>query len=567
MAPRDTRILENTEFDLIIVGGGITGAGIARDAALRGLRVALLEKGDLARGTSSASSKLIHGGLRYLEQLELGLVREGVSERAVLTRVAPHLARPLPFLFPIYRTGPAGPLKIKAGMLLYDALALFKNYRNHRMLPARATARAEPQLLREGLRGSTVYYDCMTDDARLTVETALDAEAHGAVIATYFEVTRFRRDPSGRITGVHARDTLETALAGNGSSAREVEVRGKLTLVAAGPWTDQVLGLAGDEQRPLLRPTKGVHIVFDRARLPIDHAIVLRAVRDDRVLFAIPWGERTVIGTTDTDDKLGPERCDADAADVDYLIETSNHYFPELHARESDVLSTWAGLRPLMAHDAATASEVSREHEIRDVTPGLMVIAGGKLTTYRLMAEQAVDRVAQKLGSRRTVLERCRTKTTPLPGAANPEALADLGRAAAGLARAHGLEPDVALHLIHSYGLRAPAVLLCGREAGVGAERIAPDLPYVWAEVAFAAQAEHALRLDDALRRRTNIFLKDVDQGLGVAARAAAIMGRVLGWDAARERLEVERYRTLVGASRAYRSAPAPAPKGAPAAV
>lgn len=554
------RRLETQDLDLLIVGGGVTGAGIARDAALRGLRVALVEKGDLARGTSSASSKLIHGGLRYLEQLELGLVREGVRERAVLMKLAPHLARPLRFLFPVYKTTRASPMKVKAGMLLYDALALFGNYRSHRMLPQRQAARAEPFLRHDGLRAATVYYDCMTDDARLTIETALDAEARGAVISTYTEVTGFRRDESGLITGAHVRDVV---LGGGASAAAPYEIKARVTLVAAGPWTDQVLSLVpGGPTRPLLRPTKGVHIVLDAARLPLQHAIVLTAVRDGRVLFAIPWGERSIIGTTDTDDRSGPETCEANAWDVEYLLETANHYFPELRATEADVISTWAGLRPLMSQDAGTASQVSREHEILDVQPGLMCIAGGKLTTYRLMAEQAVDRVAVKLGSRRTGIDKCRTETTPLPGAASDSrVLEDISRAADQLARAHGLAADEALHLVQSFGLRAPAVLAVGQETGAGHERIVPDLPYVWAEVAYAAKVEHAQRLDDALRRRTNLFLKDRDQGLGVVERAADVLARVLGWDPSRRAAEVDRYRALVAGSRAFRSAPAAAGK------
>lgn len=274
--------------------------------------------------------------------------------------------------------------------------------------------------------------------------------------------------------------------------------------------------------------------------------------------FAIPWGERSIVGTTDTDDKTDPEKCEANAWDVAYLLETANHYFPELRATETDVISTWAGLRPLMSQEAGTASQVSREHEILDVSPGLMVIAGGKLTTYRLMAEQAVDRVAAKLGSRRTAIEPCRTETTPLPGAADPALLEDLAHFADGLARAHGLPPDIALHLVQSFGLRVPAVLEAGRQTGAGQERIVPDLPYVWAEIAYAAVVEHAQRLDDALRRRTNLFLKDRDQGLGIVERAADVLAKVHGWDEARKRAEVERYRGLVEASRAFRTAPAP---------
>jgi glycerol-3-phosphate dehydrogenase len=554
------RSLETPSFDLVVVGGGITGAGVARDAALRGLRVALVEKGDLARGTSSASSKLIHGGLRYLEQLELGLVREGVRERSVLMKLAPHLARPLPFIFPIYKTSRAGPLKVAAGMWLYDALALFQNYRTHRMLRRRQVERLERELRSDGLQAGTLYYDCMTDDGRLTVETAVDAAARGATIATYHEVTGFRRDPGGQVSGVLVRDVL--------GGGEPFPIKAKVTLSATGPWTDELLKAATPTPRTYLRPTKGVHIVVSHERLPISHALVLTAVRDERVLFAIPWGERSYIGTTDTDDASSPEHCQANAWDVEYLLETANHYFPRMRATPDDVIATWAGLRPLIASDPAHPSDVSREHEVLDVAPGLLAIAGGKLTTYRLMAEQTVDRVLVKLGVRSGPIDqRSSTETTPLPGAADPEALADLPRCEEELARAYRLPADVARQLLHSYGLRAPAVIQAGRDAGLSPdERIVPDLPYTWSEVPFAATHDFAARVEDVLRRRTLVFLKDRDQGLGVAARTAEILGRILGWDEERRAAEVESYRAAVAASRSFKRAgtPGAAPTGVP---
>jgi glycerol-3-phosphate dehydrogenase len=555
---RVRRALETTEFDLAIVGGGITGAGVARDAALRGLKVVLLEKGDLARGTSSASSKLIHGGLRYLEQLELGLVREGVRERALLMRNAPHLARPLPFIFPIYEKSRAGPFKVMCGMWLYDALAHFQNFRNHIMLRRRQVERREPALRRQGLRAGTLYYDCHTDDGRLVVETAVDAAARGAVIGSYHEVTAFQRDSLGHVTGVRVKDSLP---GGSG----EVTVRARITLSATGPWTDQLLGGVAAKPRTYLRPTKGIHIVLPRERLPLTNAIVLTTVRDERVVFAIPWGERSYVGTTDTDDPSSPDECRANAWDVAYLLETANHFFPGLRARPEDVISTWAGLRPLMAADPSRPSDVSREHEILDVVPGLMAIAGGKLTTYRLMAEQAVDRVLLKLGVRGGQFrDRCVTETTPLPGASDPSKLADLEACGRALAKRSGLPFDMALHLIHSYGLRADLVLEAGRDAGVAPERMVEGLPYNWAEVVFATRSEFAARVDDVLRRRTLVTLKALDQGLGVCERTAEVMGQVLGWNKERVQDEVARYRQIVAESRSYLSESLPHPTPPP---
>ena len=545
--------LQARTFDLLVIGGGVTGAGIARDAALRGLSVALVEKGDLARGTSSASSKLIHGGLRYLEQKQLGLVMEGTRERALLMRMAPHLARPMPFLFPVYESSRVGMTLVSVGMWAYDVLAMFRNFRRHRMLTRTRALRLEPALLGRGLKGAALYYDCMTNDARLTLETTLDAETHGAVIATYAEALELTCDEAGRTTGARLRGALPGEASGEG--AAPVEVRARVTAVAAGPWTDAILG--GKLGRRLLRPTKGSHIVLDRDQLPVDHAVVLTGPRDGRVMFAIPWGRRTIVGTTDTDEDEAPDSVEATRADVEYLLEAARAYFPSLRATADDVISTWSGLRPLMADDeSASASDVSREHEIINIDPGLLAIVGGKLTTYRLMAEQVVDRALKKLGTGRG-LDPCRTKEVPLPGARDPEALGELEQYARTLAREFALDDDVASHLAQTYGLRAPQVLAAGKDAGVRPGRLDPDLPYLVDEVVFAARHELAERLDDVLRRRTLIFLQSRDQGLSCSEEAAEIMAAILGWDAARTEQEVERYRQLVQASRAFKEQPA----------
>ncbi|MGE0708908.1 MAG: glycerol-3-phosphate dehydrogenase [Planctomycetota bacterium] len=554
-ARRLARLREHT-FDLAVLGGGVTGAGIARDAALRGLSVALVEKGDLASGTSSASSKLIHGGLRYLEQGELGLVMEGTRERATLMKLAPHLARPLPFLFPVYRSSRVGMFLVACGMWAYDVLALFRNYRRHKMLSRRRALRAEPELLDEGLKGAALYYDCMTDDARLTLETALDAEQHGAVIATYVEALGLLEGKGQATSGLRVRDVVAGEA---GEPGEPFELRARMTVVAAGPWTDGLLSERAN--RRLLRPTKGSHIVLERSRLPIRHAVVLTGPQDGRVMFAIPWGQRTIVGTTDTDTEEDADTVEASAADVDYLLEAANAFFPRLNATRADVVSTWSGLRPLMADDeSASASDVSREHELLSLDPGLLAIAGGKLTTYRLMAEQVVDKVLEKLGPG-VHFDACRTAEQPLPGARKPQALRDLDAAARELAQERSLQPEVARHLVRTYGLRARDVLEAGKAWGVRPGRLVPDLPYLLDEVAFAASEELAVRLDDALRRRTLVFLQDREQGLGVAEEAADLMARVLAWSPARRAAELEAYRAHVAASRAWQQ-PAPVAAG-----
>jgi glycerol-3-phosphate dehydrogenase len=308
-------------YDLLVIGGGITGAGIARDAALRGMKVALFEKGDYASGTSSKSSKLIHGGLRYLEHGEIGLVFESVSERRVQTRLAPHLVRPLPFLIPIYKGVRPGLEIMNVGLWIYDSLALFRAPRLHKTFRgAKAALAIEPHLRPDGLRGALEYYDCATDDARLVLENALDAKALGADLHTYTEVTAFERAANGRITGVRVRDRLHD---------RTSQVSGRAVVLAAGAWTDDMIRrFEIPMDRPLLRRTKGVHIVVPRERLPLQRAITLISPVDGRVMFAIPWRGRSVLGTTDTDFTGSADEVAADADDVRYLCESGNGYFP-----------------------------------------------------------------------------------------------------------------------------------------------------------------------------------------------------------------------------------------------
>src|SRR4051812_3614247 len=336
------RVSAAPAYDLVVIGGGITGTGIARDAALRGLKVALFEKGDYASGTSSKSSKLVHGGLRYLEHGEIGLVFESVSERRGQTRVAPHLVRPLPFLIPIYKGAKPGLEVMNFGLWIYDSLALFRAPKLHKTFRGtRAALEVEPQLRAEGLRGALEYYDCATDDARLVLENALDAQALGAHCHTYTEVTRFERAEGGRITGVAVRDRLT-------GEVRSVTARA--VVLAAGAWTDEMINrFEIPIGRPLLRRTKGVHVVVPRERLPLSRAITLVSPVDHRVMFAIPWRERTVLGTTDTDFTGTADEVAADRNDVQYLCDSANGVFPDARLEPADVIATWAGLRPLIA--------------------------------------------------------------------------------------------------------------------------------------------------------------------------------------------------------------------------
>jgi glycerol-3-phosphate dehydrogenase len=538
-------------FDIVVVGGGITGAGIARDAALRGLRVALLDKADFGAGTSSKSSKLIHGGLRYLEQGEVALVFESVSERRVQSQVAPHLVRPLAFLVPIYEGDRVGLEKMNVGLWIYDTLAMFRSPALHRTFRGDKAAALEPRLKREGLRGIIQYYDCMTDDARLVLENVLGARAAGADCRSYTEVVGVERQ-RGQVSAVRVRDVL---------TGVSEAIPASSVIIAGGPWTDAIAGrLELGYQRPLLRPTKGVHLVFRADRLPLERTITMLSPIDGRVMFVIPWRGRLVVGTTDTDFEGSPDDVHAEPVDAEYLCASVNRIFPGVEFRPSDAIASWAGLRPLIHEDAETASEVSREHELWVHDDGVLMIAGGKLTTYRLMAKEAVKAAIQWLRDHKSdpfegrPLVRPRTRRRPLPGAEDLRAptLAAVHEVGDALAR-DGLDPAVARHLAETYGGRAPRVAALAAADPSLAVRLQDDLPYLWAEVVFAVTDDLARTIDDVLSRRVPLALVGGDQGLDVAGAITERIGGVLGWDEDRRRQELERYRTHIAASRRFR--------------
>jgi glycerol-3-phosphate dehydrogenase len=562
--------LDREQFDLLVIGGGITGAGIARDAALRGLKVALLDKADFGAGTSSKSSKLIHGGLRYLQHGELGLVFEAVSERTRLLKLAPHLVRPQQFLVPAYKGQFPGRMALSAGLSLYDALSKYSAPGRHRVYRSRALCQREPGLRREALTGGVTYYDSITDDSRLTLENILDARANGAQVLSYARVTAFVEgtgDPGGEILGVQVEGIPGPGAAPDPSE--RATVRAKVTVNATGPWADHVLRLLQrDQPAPLLRPTKGAHVVVDASRLPVRNAVVMQTPQDHRVMFAIPWSDadnpaasRTILGTTDTDYHGDPDRVAADAEDVDYLLTAANYYFPEAALVPKDVLATWAGLRPLVMPNAegVKTSSVSREHRILS-RPGLITIVGGKLTTYRRMAAQLLDEAYKQLGG---VEPRCATSERPLPGAVGllaekkgvePVLSVALALQALGIP---AIDRQVAMHWAHNYGVRALAVgqRLVEQAGGPGAstERLDPELPYLYAEVDLAVNEDSALRLDDVLARRLPVLIRARDQGLGCAERVAQRMAPLLGWSAVEIAAEVEHYREVVALSRQFR--------------
>lgn len=544
------RSLPGETWDLLVIGAGITGAAAARDGAGRGLRVALVDAGDVGRGTSSASSRLIHGGIRYLETFEFRLVFEASAERRRLLGLASHLVHPLPFLFPVYRGGPVGYRKLQAGMWLYDGLSLFRNIARHRMLPRARLREEEPGLRTDGLVGAARYFDASVDDARLTLANARGAHEAGAAVVPHAAVVGFLRE-GGSLVGARVRDCLRPG-------AEPVEVRARVVVNATGPWCDSVRKLADPGAAPRLRPTKGVHLVVPRERIGNRNAVTFRSPVDGRVMFVLPWGEFSYVGTTDTDFTGSPAEVRADAEDVKYLLDSANGIFPGAKLTEWDVVSTWAGVRPLLApHKGAgeglTASATSREHEIWRDPGGLLNIGGGKLTTYRVMARQLVDRAVRELKPQGVQAGMSPTAHLPLPGDPR-EPWEAFRERLVGEAVAAGLGADTGEHLARAYGEDADALLAAARGDASLSARLMEGHPYIWAEVVHAVRAEMALTVDDVLVRRLHLFYEAMDGGLAVAERVARLMAAQegIGWSAPQAAAQVDAYRKSVEATRGF---------------
>jgi len=512
-------------FDVLVIGGGITGAGIARDAAMRGLRTVLVERDDFGSGTSSRSSRLIHGGVRYLEHGHLHLVFESSRERRTLMRIAPHLVRPLRFTWPVYRGARVPRWKLNAGLFMYDALAVFRNVRNHRALDAADVLAQEPSLRREDLLGGAEYYDAATDDARLTLTNVMSAEEHGAAVVNHVSVVRLTRD-GARVTGAVVRDH---------QTDTELPVRAAVVVNATGPWTDAIRALDVGEAPSAVRATKGVHIAVPRERLSTHGALTLLSPVDGRVMFALPSTVTTIIGTTDTPTDERPDAVRASAADVEYLLATANLFFPAARLTTKDVAAAWAGIRPLVAsgftRDPASAS---REHRIDRSASGVISVSGGKLTTYRSMAAEVVAEVERSLGRRPS---RATTDRVPLPGG-------DL-RSLDEALRAAELEVGdavIARRLVEAHGTRWREVSTLTSQEPALARRIVRGLPYLLAEVVYAVESEMAVTLADVLVRRLRVAYEAADHGRAAARVATAVLAGRLGWDNARARTEIARY-------------------------
>jgi len=532
--------LAGKELQVLVVGGGVVGAGVALDAVTRGLTTGLVEARDFGSGTSSRSSKLIHGGLRYLEQLNLGLVREALAERSLLLqRLAPHLVQPVSFLFPFTHHAWERAY-VGAGVTAYDTLGFSmgqtRGLPGHRQLTRNGALRLAPGLNRKALTGALLYWDAQVDDARYVVTLVRTAASFGAHAASRTQVTGFLREGE-RVTGVRATD-LET---GN-----EVEIHAQQVVNATGVWTDEIQEMVGGRGSIDVRASKGVHLVVPRDRIHSATGIILRTPVS--VLFVIPWGRHWIIGTTDTDWSLDKAHPAASRTDIDYVLGQVNKVLAVPLTRD-DVEGVYAGLRPLLAGESESTSKLSREHTVVHPVPGLVLIAGGKYTTYRIMARDAVDAVAHGLDGK--VAPSC-TDSVPLAGADGYIALWNSRHA---LARSSGLHVARIEHLLHRYGSMIGEVLaLIAAEPGLGKPLAGAD-DYLRAEVVYAASHEGARHLDDVLARRTHASIETWDRGLSAAEEAVSLMAGPMRWKSRQIARELENYRARVAAERASQEA------------
>lgn len=492
--------LQKTHFDIVIIGGGITGAGVARDAALRGLKVALVEASDFASGTSSRSSKLIHGGIRYLENMDFKLVFEALSERSKLFKMTPHLVHPLRFMIPLFKDSRVGMLKMGLGMFLYDLLALFRVPEMHERLSSVESSQRIPVLKSENLVGSYVYSDAYMDDDRLVHETMRSAHAAGAICVNY--VKALSSDISdGKIKAIEVQDV---------HTRHQFKITAKQVVCTVGPWTDLVGPKMVSDYQKILRPTKGVHLTLSRDRLPLSSAVVMGAQESDRIVFAIPRHEMVIIGTTDTDFSGDPTDVKTDHNDVNYLLEVTNHYFPQANIKREDIISSYVGVRPLVLDDSGSEGKTSREHIIISDERMIHFVAGGKYTTYRLMAEEIVDRVLKFLPfEERVKFATCQT-SSPLNEWTSPEAFSEA------IERA---KSDTEKQLAVRYGEEAFEIMKQHNR-----------YPSYWQLEAYQAITNTmCLNLTDFYSRRVPLILAYKDHGMSVLDEVAAVFKRELG--------------------------------------
>jgi glycerol-3-phosphate dehydrogenase len=527
--------LATEPFDMLIVGGGITGAGVAREAALAGFRTALVERDDFASGTSSRSSRLVHGGVRYLEHGHIGLVFESSRERRLLLEIAPHLVRPLAFTWPVYRGARVPLWKVRAGLMLYDALSLFRNARHHALNRGGVLA-TEPALSPDGMVGGARYWDAATDDSRLTLASALAAREAGASVANHVAVVSgmHASGTMSRLTGVVVEDTLTGAA---------FSIQARVVINATGPWSDATATLTGSPQGSQVFGSAGTHIAVPRNRVGNNDAVTIVSPLDGRVMFVLPAGVHTIIGTTERPAHAGPDDIRSTRAEVTYLLQSVNRCFPFAQLTMDDVVSAWCGIRPLAAVRAGehSANAASREHAITHRADGLVSITGGKLTTYRAMAVDVLAHARHELPRSGVVPtlahEAWPSESTPLPGG-------DIVSRDATMAEARSTVRDAAVgeRLALAYGSRWRNVWsYVQRDASLG-HRLSDSLPYLLAEVTHAVERELAASLSDVLVRRTHVAFETRDNGRAAARRIAPLMATLLRWSESETAQQLETY-------------------------
>lgn len=517
-------------YDLLIIGGGITGAGVARDAASRGMKVVLVEARDFAEGTSSRSSKLIHGGIRYLENLEFGLVFEALQERGLLFEMAPHLVHPLRFMLPLFKNSRVSMFKMGLGMWLYDALALFDAPEMHERLSAEATLRRMPVLRSHDLEGSFVYSDAYMDDDRLVIETLRSAHRLGAICVNHVSA-RSAQFTQGKVSAVQCRDEL---------TGREFSVKAKHVISTVGPWTDELGHKLLGEWRSILRPSKGIHLTLDRSRLPLKEAVVMAAEDQKRIVFGIPRHEMIIIGTTDTYYQGDPADVHSDREDVDYLLKIVDLYFPGAKISEADILASYAGVRPLVHDGSETESKTSREHVILCDERNITFVAGGKYTTYRHMAQETVDKALQSFPLEdRARFHRSNTKV-PLNPLATPSSFLRCRSLANEWAEEFGLSLQEVQLVCERHGEEAEHVLAYSdRLLGL---RKHPQRIWLM-EAHHAIDQTMCLTLKDFYLRRSPLFLAFRDHGLSLLNHLSNIFTERLSWSDAEQKSNMDALR------------------------
>ncbi len=523
--------INNEMFDLAVIGGGITGAGVARDAASRGMKVALVEAQDFAEGTSSRSSKLIHGGIRYLENLEFGLVFEALSERRLLFELAPHLVHPLRFVLPLYRGSRVGMFKMSLGMWLYDALSMFEAPELHERLTAAESLERLPLLQSHNLLGSFVYSDAYMDDDRLVIETLRSAVSLGAACASYVKCDG-SDFVNGRVTALQCSDLL---------TGRRLRIRAKHFISTVGPWTDAVAPkIVAGGWRNILRPSKGIHLTFDRRRLQLNQAVVMASDDQKRIVFGIPRHEMIIVGTTDTDYSGDPADVKTTPEDVEYLLKVAGEYFPGAGLTAKDIISSYAGVRPLVDDGAATESKTSREHLIIHDPRNVTFVAGGKYTTYRRMAEQTVEVALAAFSLEEQVRFKNSVTKTPLNPKATVGSIEDSLRRSPEIAQAYNMARSEIELLISRHGGEALDILQLG-------QRTVSDQNLNSEQKFWELEAEHAIRhtmcitLVDFFYRRSNLVLSRRDHGLIHLVNISRVFARNLGWSEAERQEQMTR--------------------------